>query len=147
MPNHFHILVKEHTEGGTSKFMAKLLVSHSAFFNKKYKRTGTLFEGRFQARHADNDNYLKYLFAYIHLNPVKLLEPKWKEDGIKDIEKAQKYLVKYPYFSYLDYLDQQHPGRKEAKILNKTAFPDYFEKTDDFRSMIRDWLDYEKLDL
>lgn len=145
MPNHFHILVREHTEGGISKFMSKLLTSHSTFFNNKYKRSGTLFDGRFKARHADTDEYLKYLFAYIHLNPVKLIDSKWKENGIKDIRKTKEHLSKYNNSSYPDYLDSTSTSRKESKILNKSAFPDYFENVKDFNSLTNDWLKYKDI--
>lgn len=143
MPNHFHLLLKEKADGNISKFMRKLLTSHSKYFNRKYKRTGTLFESKFKAKHVSGDDYLKYLFAYIHLNPVKLIEPKWKETGIKDITKAKKYLASYEPSSYKDYLDQ---GRGPGKILNKKAFPEYFDTNRDFEAMIHDWLNYKNLD-
>jgi len=82
MPNHFHILVREKTEGGIVKFMSRVLTSYSSYFNKKYERTGRLFEGTFKAKHVDSDRYLKYLFAYIHLNPIKIIDKEWKKNGI-----------------------------------------------------------------
>lgn len=137
MPNHFHFLIREKIEGGTTKFMSKLLTSYSMYFNKKYKRTGGLFEGCFKAKHANSDNYLKYLFAYIHLNPVKLIDPKWKEYGIKDRKMAKEYLAGYSYSSYMEYLGVL---REEGKIINKTAFPEYFDEPKDFEGFIKDWL-------
>ena len=64
MPNHFHLLVKEKKENGISMFMEKLSTSYSMYFNKKNERTGRIFENTFKATHVDNDEYLKYLFAY-----------------------------------------------------------------------------------
>src|SRR3989344_539186 len=55
MPNHFHLLVKEITAGGTSDFMEKLLTGYAMYFNKKYERVGPLFQGTFKAEHADRD--------------------------------------------------------------------------------------------
>src|SRR3990167_6058915 len=49
MPNHFHLLVREKTEGGISKFMSKLMTAYSMYFNKKNSRTGRLFQNTFQA--------------------------------------------------------------------------------------------------
>ena len=69
------------------------------------------------------DEYLKYLFAYIHLNPVKLIDPYWKENKIKDKNKAEEYLLDYKHSSYLDYLNLE---RNENKILNISSFPEYF---------------------
>ncbi|PIR57811.1 MAG: hypothetical protein COU71_02075, partial [Parcubacteria group bacterium CG10_big_fil_rev_8_21_14_0_10_38_31] len=87
-----------------------------------------------------NDEYLKYLFAYIHLNPVKLIDPEWKEKGIFDIEKVKEHLNSYKYSSYLDYIGQ---GREESAILNKSAFPEYFANFKDFDDFISEWLNYQ----
>ncbi|MCR4283756.1 MAG: transposase [Parcubacteria group bacterium] len=140
MPNHFHILVREKTEGGITKFLGKLSTGYSMYFNKKNERTGKLFEGVFKATHVDNDEYLKYLFAYIHLNPVKLIDPEWKEKGISDIEKTKEYLNSYKYSSYLDYIGQ---NREEAVILNKSEFPEYFVDFKEFDDFISEWLKYQ----
>jgi len=139
MPNHFHLLLRETEEGGISSFMGKLLTAYSMYFNKKYKRTGGLFEGTFRAEHVDSDNYLKYLFAYIHLNPVKLIEPEWKEKGIQDQKFAEDYLKKYRYSSYEDYMGAE---REEYLILSKEVFPEYFDSDHDFKDFITDWLTY-----
>ena len=141
MPNHFHLLLHEKIEGGITKFMSKLLTAYPMYFNKKYERTGGLFEGTFKAEYVDNDNYLKYLFSYIHLNPVKLIEPKWKEVGVKNKNRVKKYLKEYKYSSYVDYLGED---REEKLILNKEAFPEYFEEFKDFEEFIDEWFDYNK---
>lgn len=140
MPNHFHILIKETKDGGISMFIRKVLTSYSSYFNKKYKRTGRLFESAFKAKHIDSDEYLKYLFSYIHLNPVKLIDPKWKENGISNRESAIAYLNKYKYSSYLDYVGE---NRKEGVILNKSDFPEYFASFDEFKDFIDEWLKYK----
>ena len=141
MPNHFHILAKEITDGGISLFMEKLTTAYSMYFNKKNKRTGVLFQGTFKAEHVDNDEYLKYLYSYIHLNPVKLIEPDWKEKGVRDLGKAKKYLEGYRYSSYEDYVTG---GREESAILSPAEFPDYFEKQGDFAEFVEEWMRYRK---
>lgn len=141
MPNHFHLLVREKIDGGISIFIQKLLTAYSKYFNKKYERTGTLFEGPFRATHADRDEYLKYLFAYIHLNPVKLIDKNWKENGIADRAAAKKYLENYPYSSHLDYIGKE---RNERKILEQSAFPEYFENTKEFSQIIDEWLSFKE---
>lgn len=139
MPNHFHLLLREKEEGGITKFMGKLATAYSMYFNKKYDRTGALFEGKFKAKHVDSDEYLKYLFAYIHLNPVKLIDPKWKENGINDREVAKRYLQGYRYSSYLEYLGVT---RQENSIIKMSSFPEYFVKPEFFESFVDDWLSY-----
>ena len=139
MPNHFHLLVREKVEGGITKFMHKLLTAYSMYFNKKNSRTGSLFESKFKAKHVDSDEYLKYNFAYQHLNPVKLIDPNWKENGIADREAAKQFLAEYEYSSYLDY---QGVMRTENKILNRKAFPEYFTTIKDFDAFIEEWLSF-----
>ena len=142
MPNHFHILLKEKTENGISKFMKKLSTGYSMYFNKRYERTGRLFEGTFKSVHADSDEHLKYLFAYIHLNPIKLINPVWKEEGIRNSVEAKLFLNGYSFSSYLDYtMKARNNGKRpESKILNKNVFPEYFSTEKDFESFINYWL-------
>ena len=140
MPNHFHILIKQAGEGNVSRFMQKLLTAYSMYYNTKYERTGGLFEGKFKSEHLDNDRYLKYVFSYIHLNPVKLIEPKWKESGIKDKAGALAFLGQYAYSSYQDFLKG---GRREEAVLDRADFPDYFPSKKEFRKEILDWINFK----
>lgn len=141
MPNHFHLLIHDPSGENVSVFMRKILTAYSMYFNRKYHRTGALFESRFKAQHVDSDEYLKYLFAYIHLNPIKLIDPKWKKDGIADKRRAGKYLSAYEYSSYLDYCEQ---GRKEVSIIDRSAFPGYFEKNASFQAFVSWWLNFKR---
>lgn len=141
MPNHFHLLICGKEDGGTSLFMQKLLTAYSMYFNKKNERTGALFESKFKAKHADTDEYLKYLFAYIHLNPVKLIDKNWKEYGIQDRIAANEFLNNYTDSSYLDWKEGQ---RAETKIINRNAAPEYFATPSDFNVFVNDWLEYKE---
>jgi putative transposase len=144
MPNHFHILVHEQTEGGISLFMQKLATAYTMYFNKRNDRKGSLFEGTFRAKHASDDDYLKYLFAYIHLNPIGTIEDGWKTHHIKNKKKAEEFLASYPYSSYLDYARSTNE-RPEGVIINKLAFPEYFEKATDFKDYVNDWMTNEEI--
>ncbi len=139
MPNHFHILLHEKIEGGISLFMQKLSTAYTMYFNTKYERFGALLAGTFKATHADTDEYLKYLLSYIHLNPVKIIDSQWKENGISNRKKAEKYLAGYPYSSYLDYMGNE---RDEGKILSKDAFPKYFSGFKEFKQFTNEWLSF-----
>jgi putative transposase len=139
MPNHFHIYIminphmsdmwEEKGKNAISEFMRKLATAYAKYFNAKYNRTGGLFEGKFKAVHIENDNQAKYLFSYIHLNPIKLIDSNWKEYGISDIPKSLEFLSEYKWSSYFD-----HRGisRSENKILNIKDFPDYFSNIKGF---------------
>ncbi len=140
MPNHFHLLLKEKKEGGISRFMAKTLTAYSKYFNKMNDRKGRLFESTFKAKHADTDEYLKYLFAYIHLNPVKMIDPTWKEKGLISREKTKSYLSQYKFSSHSDYLNRP---RSESMIIKKESFPEYFNQPGEFIEYLENWLNLE----
>jgi putative transposase len=140
MPNHFHLLVKVKDKKEFSTFMNKLQTSYAMYFNNKYVRTGRLFQGTFKAKHIDQDEYLKYLYGYIHLNPIKKINPVWKSDKKINISKTLAYLQDFKYSSYLDYIAPD--GREESKILDMNAFPSYFKSKQAFQKMIDFWIKY-----
>lgn len=146
MSNHFHILISPISSptsdvglNQVSFFMKKLCISYSKYFNTKYQRTGGLFETNFKSSYIDTDPYSKYIFSYIHLNPIKLIDPMWKENGIKNIEKAKKFLENYEWSSYHDYLGKK---REQSKILSKKDFPKYFDNPKVFKKEIFEWLSF-----
>jgi putative transposase len=138
MPNHFHILITPLVENGISTFMKKVTTGYSMYFNNKYERTGSLFEGRFKAQLVSDDIHLKYLYAYIHLNPVKIIDSEWKERGVRDIRKVKSFLDTYQYSSYKDFVGEK---RIERGILDPTPFPEYFQDSKDFQRNIFDWFE------
>ena len=69
MDNHFHLLFYQVERGTLSELMKSILVAYTAYFNRKYKRTGPLFESRFKASAIQNDAYVQHISRYIHLNP------------------------------------------------------------------------------
>lgn len=120
-----------------SLFMRKVFTSYVKYFNKKYEHTGGLFESNFKSTLVNTDEYAKYLFSYIHLNPIKIIDPEWKEKGIKDVQKAKDFLKNYQWSSYQDYLGID---RVQRKILATKDFPKYFTDTKIFGREIFEWL-------
>jgi putative transposase len=139
MDNHFHILVRQVDEGNISKFMQKLTTGYSMYYNRKYKRTGGLFEGKFKAQHISSDRYLKYMFSYIHLNPLKLIEPKWKKEGVKNSKKAFQYIENFRWSSYRDFLGERYK-RSVGVVLQRNSFPEYFSSPETMRKELFDWI-------
>lgn len=70
MPNHVHLLVET---GATplAKFMQGVQQSYTQYFNRRYRKVGHLFQGRYKAIICERDKYLHALIRYIHLNPVR----------------------------------------------------------------------------
>jgi len=114
MPNHFHLLLREKIDGGISVFMAKFSTAFSMYINTKYNRTGPLMCRPFRSKQVDDDDYFRWLFSYIHLNPVELVQPDFKEQGITHSSKTQAFLNTYPFSSYVDYFIG---NREETHIL------------------------------
>lgn len=120
MDNHYHLLVSERQEGGISLFMKKLNMGYTKYFNERYKRTGTLWQGKYKKIHIRNDSHFLYIPYYIHLNPLDFKMPKWRKGEIKNTKKAFKYLEKYRWSSYLDYMGVRNfPSIIYTKLLKE----------------------------
>lgn len=137
MPNHFHLLVKQEVDGGITKFMRKIGTGYSMFFNIKYQRNGALFGGPFKSKLIGvDDDYMKQLFGYIHINPLDIEFPGWKDIIKKSSNAMEKFLNVYPYSSYLDYMGT---NRAENSIINSENFPEYFQDIRSFKDFIESY--------
>jgi len=90
MGNHYHLLLEIQSQN-LSKFMRQLNMNYSIYFNKKYKRVGHLWQGRFKSWYVTDEAYLYTLMCYIEQNPLKA-------NMVKDI-------AEYPYSSYHYFLN------------------------------------------
>lgn len=71
MTNHIHLLATPHKEDGLSKMMQMLGRYYVQYYNYTYKRSGTLWEGRYKASLIDSEQYALLCYRYIELNPVR----------------------------------------------------------------------------
>ena len=72
MSNHYHLLLRMRRESGLSAGMQWLGVSYAGWFNRRHRRKGHLFEGRFKAILVEFESWGAALSRYIHLNPVRI---------------------------------------------------------------------------
>ncbi len=127
MPNHFHLLVRQTTNGGISTFMSRVLNSFTRYANTRQQRVGTMFQGTFRAVHITSDEQLLHVSRYIHLNPF--------------VARLVDHTVEYRWSSYSNYLRDQptrlcHPGF----VLELSGGADrYQEFVDDYASYARDF--------
>jgi putative transposase len=136
MPNHFHLLIRQRKDNGIVLFMQKLGTGYTMYFNQKYHRVGPLFQGRFKAVLVENDNYLLHLSRYIHLNPIELIEPNWKVNGISALSKCNRFLEKYRFSSYLDYINKKNfPSITERGLINQ-----YFKDTKEYKKFMVEYI-------
>ncbi len=66
MPNHFHFFIKQNSSGSIDKFMNSFGTRYTMYFNKKYKRVGSLYQGVYKAVLVDSEKQLLHLSRYIH---------------------------------------------------------------------------------
>ena len=159
MKNHFHILVEilpedcwgnlPHPEGfqnlrgagilreletdkRVNQQFSNLFNAYTKAFNKRYERTGSLFEHPFRRKHVDTIDYLKRVIVYIHQNPVK--------HGFCD------HPSEYPWSSYLSCLSLKPTKLRREKVIA------WFGNTDEFKiyhnqkvysETIDEWIDME----
>ncbi len=71
MPNHYHLLVRQDGVEPAGLLPQRCSNSYAKAFNKRYERSGALFEDRYQALAVDSEAYLLHLCRYIHANPVR----------------------------------------------------------------------------
>lgn len=113
MPNHFHLLVQEKTEGGIAKYMQRVLTSYTKYFNLKYQKSGHLLESTYRSVLMKDDLQLMHTSAYIHKNPKEIAV--WKEN-----------YAKYPWSSLQDYVDTNRFG----KLLSTNIVLDRYNNTE-----------------
>jgi hypothetical protein len=126
MSNHFHLLFYQAERGALSEMMKSMMVAYSAYFNRKYKRTGPLYESRFKASIINKDAYLLHVSRYIHLNPRswryfpysslihirKASEPEW----------LQTRKVLEQHVSRKDYIDFASDYEANKQMLDKLKY-------------------------
>lgn len=142
MPNHIHLLVKQISDEGISKFMRKIGTGYGMYYNKKYERKGHVFDGRFRAVLIKNNEQLRTIFIYIYTNPAAILAPKWKEEGIKskDLEGIIRFLENYKWSSYSNYLGNNNYDW----LIKKDLITSLIEEPKEQRYLIREWLSIKK---
>lgn len=124
LPNHFHLILKEITPNGISKFMQKIGTSYTMFFNEKYDASGVVFQGTFKARHIID---LVAVSAYVNLN---FIHHKYN---------AGTDLLKTSWFEYID------PGSVKAPICNKNEIDMIIHMSGDIRKYKNDAKQWSKI--
>lgn len=119
MDSHFHLLVYQTEQGAMSQLMRGIMASYVVYFNKKYKKSGPLFETRYKASMISTDAYLMHISRYIHLNPGD-----WRA---------------YPYSSIHAYF-----GIGQPEWLQPKKIIDLFGSTPIYADFLNDYIDYKK---
>ena len=138
MPNHIHLLIRQIKDNGIIKFMAKMGGGYARYFNLKHSRKGYVFQNRFLAVPIKTDEQLRVVFAYIHANPISLIEPKWKENGINNSVESIKFVENYKWSSCSDYLGKPNfPSVTDRDFILETMGGER-----GCQEFIEDWIKY-----
>ena len=121
MPNHYHFLLRQDGDQAAGLVPQRVFNSYVKMFNYRYKRSGTLFEGRYQAIHVDDEAYLVYLCTYIHANPLKA--------GFVDDLRA------WPYSNYLEWI-----GERKGSLVDHEFVRAYFPKSGQYQAYVKNFM-------
>lgn len=136
MPNHYHLLLQPLVENGVPLFMKKLNGGYVQYFNKKHKRTGTLFERKYKSVLVNSHAHFIHLPYYIHLNVLDLVAPEWRQKRIENLDSAKNFLNHYRWSSHLDYT-----GEKNFPSVTRRDFLlGVFEGEKGYKKKMKDWL-------
>lgn len=111
MRTHPHLLLQEKQEGGITKYMHKVNTGYTMYFNAKRQRIGNLLVKPFRSKHITDDQYLRWVMQYIHLNPAELFEPEWKKGKVRNMNVLEGKLCAYTHSSLADYRGTSRPER------------------------------------
>lgn len=128
MPNHFHLLLEQESDGGISKYVSNVCNSYTRYINTKKNQLGPLLQGKFKAVRIENDEQLLHVSRYIHLNPFTsaLIDP---------LDKLQTY----PYSSLPHYA-----GYVKNEWLKADRIYSHFRTRKDYLSFVYNQADYQK---
>jgi len=121
MPNHYHFLLRQDGPDPAGLLPQRVFNAYTKAFNKRYGRSGTLFEGRYQAIHVDQDSHLIHLCRYIHANPVK--------------DRLVSALSEWPYSNYHEWV-QARPGT----LIDRGFVETHFATPEAYTQFVQDYL-------
>lgn len=140
--NHYHLLLTPLVEKGIEKFMQKL-GGYTSYFNKKHKRSGSLFQGVFKSKYISNNRYLLHLSAYINMNNYDLLRgetPKLSRSSLDEwVEKEYKGVKICDPSIVLD----QFPSREKYRKFALESWADIQKRKKDLKLDELDFLPWD----
>lgn len=139
MTNHVHLLVSPATEGAVSRMMQMLGRRYVGGFNARYRRSGTLWEGRFKSCLVDSEDYLLRCYRYIELNPVRarMVEAPgqypWSSYAANALGRTDHLVTPHPAWLALD----PEPGVRRVRYAEWVSEDTDAEETAEIRVHLR----------
>jgi putative transposase len=127
MPTHFHLLLKQDTEGGIVKYLSDFQNSYAKYFNLLKSRHGSIFQQPFKAKRVETDGEFLHISRYIHLNPVT--------SYLIDV----KELPTYEWSSFKYYVSRGNDSLVNTKLILKLA-----GSIGKYKKFVKDQVDYQR---
>ena len=121
LPNHYHWLVRQDGDTSAGKVPTRVFGSYSQAFNRRYGRSGTLFEGPYKPILVNTDEYLRHLCRYIHVNPVL--------HGIANGPEL------WPYSNYAEWI-----GSRSGSLVDQEFIAQHFVTPNRYRAYAEEYL-------
>jgi putative transposase len=126
MPNHYHVLVRQDGEHRAGLLPQRVFNSYTKAFNKRYGRSGTLFEGNYKVLAVEEESHLLHLCRYIHANPVK---------GGLVADPAD-----WPYSNYREWV-----GERDGRLVDRAFVRAHFDSPGRYRAFVAEFLAQRQL--
>lgn len=121
MPNHYHFLVRQDADMSAGLLAQYIFNSYTKAYNRAYNHSGTLFMGRYRAKHIADDEWLRHLCRYIHSNPVK--------DGFAMTPEL------WPFSNYPEWIQERN-----GKLIDNTFVDTRFASRQSYKEFVLNWL-------
>jgi REP element-mobilizing transposase RayT len=121
MPNHYHFLVRQDGEHSAGLLPQRIFNAYAKSFNKRFQHSGTIFEGRYKAKHINSHAYLLHLCRYIHANPVRSGLVYQPED--------------WPFSDYVGWIGRGGNAHDQPAFLKA-----HFSSASDYQDFVQDYL-------
>lgn len=133
MENHYHLILKELKEGNVTKFMRKLNTGMANYINTKYDQVGSLFQGNYKSRVAENDNDLMCLSVYVQVKNTFERYPNGGLSGaLREFDKAYNWATQDPFTSLGDYA-----GERNSPIIEKDVLGEMFSSPEKYKAFAK----------
>ncbi len=116
--NHHHFLLKQLVNNGIGKFMHKLNLGYTKYFNERYSRSGSLFQGTYKAVKVEDYGHLLKLLVYVNCN-----------HEIHNLGQSENW----PWSSYLDSM-----GLRSGTLCNNAIIKEEFGQSENFKSFCKE---------
>jgi len=127
MPNHYHLLLRQEGAVQVSRFIQSTFQSYSQTLNKKYNRTGRVYENPNPPKHVDDEAYLFQVIRYIHRNPL--------EAGLVND------LLSWSFSNYPEFT-----GHRKGNLYPAALIQEWFDTPEEYRRYVEEDFDnYDKI--